>query len=225
MSTFRLILVLIVLATVAGIGHAKEKARKSILGRAPEPQLKVAILLDPVNSFGNEWEGKAYQFLVRIVDKMFQQRMQEQIVIAQVGRDQSLLFDGTPLQLRRAFASEKEFKKWIDTRWQAAPEKRVHDSIIRTVNYLTRQPGVASGRTQTALLILSDLDDQGSQASEEQLIEALAKYRRTGGELGFYFVSERHFDRWPDLMRRAGWEGDYQLTPQIGIPEAPDFEE
>ena len=59
--------------------------------------------------------------------------------------------------MHKQFGTAKAFRDYLMQRADPAGS-RVHDAVADTVNYVADYPGVAEGRTKSAVVVLSDMD-------------------------------------------------------------------
>jgi hypothetical protein len=86
-------------------------------------------------------------------------------------------------------------------------------------------PGVATGKTKTALFVLSDLEDNfpDSDKTRGNVMQSLATYTRMGGIAGFYYVSMQYLSLWRKEIRDAKIR-NVVLEPEISDPKLPTFD-
>src|SRR5665213_2803801 len=157
-------------AILLALGCQKRTGRPPVVEN--ENDYVLAVLIDLSGSFSREFaeRGKAHSFLLRIVDTYFRDRIgtNDQIIIAQISAaDRSLLWQGTPLELRREFPSAAKFRDFLLSK--ADPTgSLVHDALTQTCDYVMSQPSVASGRAKSAVFVLSDMEDNGPEPGESK---------------------------------------------------------
>jgi hypothetical protein len=170
---------------------------------------------------------KAFEFLQYAIDKYFSDRMgsrNDQIIIAELsGSPKSLLWQGTPEQLRQDFPDQEAFRKYMLANGNEGC--RINEGLAESIKYLLKTHSVAFGKAKTAALILSSFqDDQpNSEESEVKLLDALTKLAKRGG-IGFYFVDRTRMDFIEEKMTKAGFPL-YTIECDIhGRPPLPTFE-
>ncbi len=194
-----------------------------------ESQYVLTVLLDMSGSFQHEMTdgGKAHRFNMRIIDRYFRERLgsNDQLIIAQISGDsRSLLWQGTPLQLRKDFPSATAFGEFL--RSKTNPQgSLVHDAIASTVDYILADPNVSSGTAKSALFVLSDLADTASSPeSKERALQSLAAYGQAGGVVGLYYVDQSLVPEWRTNLRLAGIQESCVEADIVGTPTLPRFE-
>ena len=81
---------------------------------------------------------------------------------------------------RKDFPDAETFRKHLQSKADANAS-RLHDGITEALEYLATLPGV-SAKTRRALLVLSDLEDNGSgPGSEQRLLRGLQEFGNRGG--------------------------------------------
>jgi hypothetical protein len=210
-------------------GCDRRRESKTFAVPGDESECVIAVLVDLSGSFLDRMTegGEGHEFLLSLLDQYFRDRIgtNDQVILAQISAtvDQSLLWQGTPLELRQQFPDAHAFSEFL--RSKADPQGScVHNAIVQTVEYVMSLPNVANGKSKSALFVLSDLIDNGPQsgASRGQVIEVLSQYFKRGGESFFYFVDQRLIPVWHRDLQKAGLE--FSLLPDIRRPSLPHFE-
>ena len=190
----------------------------------------LAILLDLSGSFTELMtkDGKAYRFAMRVADK-YLRRMDsnDRLIISQLSAtNKALLWDGSPIALRRSFPSANAFRDFLLSK--SDPNgSRIHDGIADTLDYLLALPGVQSGKTKSALFVLSDMIDNAPEPekSKERLLQALAAYGRAGGGVAFLWVDSSLVLPWRTHLKDAGI-AHFAVESEIVVdPPLPTFED
>ncbi|QDT43497.1 hypothetical protein Pan241w_35980 [Gimesia alba] len=222
----RYLMSLLIVVGVCGCEKRHESPQTFV---SDDSEYKVAILLDLSGSFEHMMcdDGKAHQFAMRVLDHYFRERLgnNDKLIIAQIsGTERSLLWEGTPLQLRREFPSAKAFGEFL--RSKSDPRgSLVHDSIAHTVEYVASDPAVASGRAKSAVFVLSDMLDNGvNQESEQRVIGALTEYAQQNGAVGLYYVDQLLVPQWRKNLQDAGIREICVESEIVGTPRLPNFE-
>ena len=208
----------------------KRQASETVL-RENEHEYVLTILLDMSGSFAHLMaeQGKAYEFIMEVIDRYFRDRMgtQDGLVVAQIsGSDRSLLWQGTPFQLRQDFPSASAFRDFLKQRSNSAGS-RVHDGITQTVEYVMSDLRIQSKTAKSAVFVLSDMLDNfpDSDASKKKTVEMLKAYGRIGGTFGLYYVDQLLVPEWRTHLRDSGikhWRVEAEI---VGRPTLPDFEQ
>ncbi len=220
------IITISLLISVLGCEPRKEDSKTFV---DDDCQFKVAILLDLSGSFEHLMceGGKAYQFALNVLDHYFRERLgtDDKLIIAQIsGADRSLLWEGTPLQLRQNFPSAKAFGEFLRIKSDPS-ESHIHDSIIHSLEYITSDPAIMNGQAKSAVFILSDMLDNGSsQDSKKQAIEALSTYAEKGGVVGMYYVDQFLVSEWRKELQNAGVKELCVESEIVGVPRLPNFD-
>lgn len=166
-------------------------------------------------------KGKAYEFLLRVLDRYMRGNANEKLILGQLsGSNASLLWDGTPAQLRKDFPDQAAFRKHLLAK--ADPNSsRLHDGMTDALRYLKGLPGVTA-KTKCALLVLSDLEDNWSAAgSEQRLVTELREFGKRGGAVGFYFVDLHRVEGWKGHLRSAGVKHHVVESSIVTTPSLP----
>ncbi len=224
----RFVSVVLIVTLLCGCSE-RRKTQKSILIEDDKEYL-VGVLLDLSGSFRGKMVsgGHAHAFLLMILDKYFRDRMggNDKILIAQIsGTTRSLLWQGTPLQLRQEFSSASAFAQFL-TENADSNGSRVHEAIAQTADYVANDPGVAAGKVKTCLFVLSDLLDTTPDADETRTkaITAVTHYGQKGGAIGFYYVDQHLLPEWREQLRTTGIKNFCIEAEIVGRPTLPSFE-
>jgi hypothetical protein len=187
------------------------------------------VVLDLSGSFSHLMadRGKGYEFALTIVDRYFRDRIgtADRLVVAQIsGTQRSLLWEGTPHELRQDFATAGRFRDFLLSK--AEPDASfVNEGLTHAIQYLLSDAAVASGQAKPAVFVLSDMVDNGTNTieSERKLKQTLAAYAETGGVMGIYYVDQLQVAAWRTCLRECGIPGTVESEIH-GRPTLPSFE-
>ena len=194
-----------------------------------DAECMVMICVDLSGSFADRMadDGKAYEFTLRVTDTYFRNSVgtNNRILIGQLsGTDRSLLWDGTPVELRRDFPSAGKFRDFLLKRSNPGGS-RIHDGIAEAFDYVLSDPGVAGGKTRTAMFVLSDMiDNLSDPKSEERLAGSLQAFGKTKGVAGFYFLEHGRVPTWRQHLRQSGIRNWVCESEIVAYPTLPTFE-
>jgi hypothetical protein len=194
-----------------------------------ETEYALAILLDLSGSYADLMtkDGKAYRFSLRVADKYLRRLdSSDRLIITQLSAtEKALLWDGSPIALRRSFPTANAFRDFLLSKSDPAGS-RVHDGIADTLDYLLASPSVASGKTRSAVFVLSDFVDTApdSEKSKERLLKSLAAYGRAGGTVGFYWVDQSLVLDWRRHLNDAGIQHFVVESEIVADPPLPNIE-
>ena len=184
-------------------------AQEAPVIRQPTYGMIIVIVFDMSGSFDDLIYKKGYPFAMAVVDRYFRNRIgsNDRLIISQISAPgmKSLLWDGKPSSLKRDFASADKFKEFLRKKSNPAGS-RLYDGISESMEYLISYPGVAEGKTSTAVFVLSDLDDNCSDPAKGKmrLLKNLAEYSKVKGSIGFYWVEDRFVPPWRQHMKESG---------------------
>jgi hypothetical protein len=178
--------------------------------RADDGGYVLTIAVDMSGSFKKFMaeDGKAWSFVCQVVDKYFRDRLghSDKLILAQLsGSEQSLLWRGTPLELRQEFPSASAFHDWLAA--HADPHgSRIYDGIAQAVEYTLSDPVMTSGNGKAAVFILSDMRDtaKNRKQARERVIKALAEVASRDGVIGLYYVDVPLVRKWRKVLNDAG---------------------
>lgn len=190
----------------------------------------LTILLDLSGSYADLMaeDGRAYRFTLRVIDRYFRDRIgsDDKIIIGQLSdSDTPMLWEGTPSQLRREFPTADAFREFLVSHSHPAGS-RIHDSIADTLDYLLDYPGVTSGKTQSAVFVLSDMLDttSDSEESKDRMLGLLAAYGRQDVSVGLYWVHQSLVLAWRTHLQDAGIRRFVVESEIVADPPLPSFE-
>lgn len=209
----------------------KEANLQQAVGR-DESNFKLMIVLDLSGSFQQFMldDGEAWKFTLYCVDAYFKSRIgneADEVILCQISADsKSLLWHGSPRSLRQQFPSPAKFRDYLKAKSNPAGSL-VHAGISRALKYITSQPAVQSGQAKTAVLVLSDLLDNGSdsEATEQELMNDFTAYMRSGGQIGLYYIDQNKYFHWREKFNQAGFNMVPVEMDIHGRPPLPNFEQ
>lgn len=209
--------------------HTEQDNQQVSLGRE-DPDYMVLIAVDMSGSFASLMtkDGKGYEFTMRVADKYFRNSIgtNNRIIIAQLSAgDRALLWDGTPIQLRQDFPSANEFREFLLKKSHPAGS-RIYDGIADAFDYVLSDPSVQSGKTRTAVFILSDFDDTfpNREKSEQRVTQSLKAFAKTNGVVGFYFLDHFRVPTWRQHLRQSGIKQWVCESEIVAYPPLSSFE-
>jgi len=192
----------------------------------------LAIILDTSKSFSQRMfgdNGTGYKFFLRTSDQLFRDRMGEDhsILISQLSAEErTLLWEGTPLSLRKRFRSSDSLREFIEQHSNPSGS-RAYAAVADTLEYIYELPGVSEGRTKVCVLVLSDMLDNSPtpQEDRQRLIAALSQFGQTNGCIGFYWVDQTCLRDCRQCLTDAGI-GNYVIEAGVvDEPKLPSFEQ
>ena len=228
MSNLRVLTVLACLLILVGCSRRPEGVEPVLI--EDDSEFVLTILLDLSGSFESLMadDGKAYEFALQVLDRYFRDQLgtNSKIIIAQISNtDRSLLWQGTPRELRQQFPTAKAFRDFLRGKYDPNGS-RVYDAVAQTVNYVLNDPNVSSGKSKSAMFVLSDMLDStsDSEQSKQRALQALADYGQRGGTLGLYYVDQLLVEEWRQHARDAGIRQCCVQADIVGRPQLPNFE-
>lgn len=150
-------------------------------------------------------QGRAWEFLQRVLDRYMRGNGRQKLVIVQLsGNRDVLIFDGTPDLLRREFPTPAEFKAFLHKR--ADPNgSRLTDGMTDAINYSLNIPGLTP-QSKVITLFLTDYEDNlSAPGGEGRLMQAIGSLgKRPGSAVGFYFVTTNLVEPLRGAVRATG---------------------
>lgn len=214
---------------LGGCGPRQETSQPTVLP-PDEKEFVLTIVFDLSGSFMQKMaaDGEAYDFAMRVVDRYHRHKAstQDKLVLAQIsGTGRSLLWEGTPLQLRRRFPTAAKFREHLVAK--ADPHGSfVNDGLAHAIQYVATDPKVVSGQAQVGVFVLSDMLDNGPnpEESKQRLTTALSGLGRIDCVVGMYYVDQLLVAEWRQQLQDAGVK-HYRVESEIvGQPTLPEFE-
>lgn len=223
-----LAIVLIEMVTICGCGERRDADRPSVF-REQDNQYVAVIVIDLSGSFSDKManDGKAYQFAVQVLDHYFRRRdaLSDRIILAQIsGTERSLMWEGSPLELRRDFPSAESFRDFL-LKQADGSGSLVNDGLANVMEYVTSHPQHGNGRAKSAVLVLSDMDDTGGNSNAEQrLMRSLSTYGQQNGSVGIYFCNQLGVGKWKERLGQSGIRNYVVESEIVGKPKLPSFD-
>ena len=226
-SNRAMLVVLLCVLMITGCGKRRESTETATFNRN-DNQRVVMIVMDLSGSFTAKManDGKAWEFATTCVDRYFRKSdpLNDRIILAQIsGTERSLLWEGTPIELRRDFQSAESFRDFLLSKADESGSL-VNHGVTNAVEYLTRHPRYGGGHAKMVTLILSDMEDTGGSDSEQRMNESLVAYAGTDGSVGIYFCHQLLIESWKSRLSRAGVRNYIVESEIVGKPELPNFE-
>ncbi len=194
------------------------------------------VAIDMSGSFQDSWEkdGKAFRLFFELMEQFFTEQIgsQTEVILGQIsGNDQTVIFQGSPEQLKQRFRSPEEFSRFLKERSDPSSSP-VYDATHRIMEHVNRLEGVTEN-TRLMTVILSDMNDSEKKKDKEQwkksghrMLKSLTEYRELGGALAMYFVDKDEMARWRLIIRDAGFTpGMYVVEDElVDTPQLPKFD-
>jgi hypothetical protein len=151
----------------------------------------------------------------------------DRLVLGQIsGTKATLFWDGEPKSLRHEYADQKAFTKFLMRRPDPGGS-RVFDSISDGLEYLIHYPGVREKKTKVCAVILTDMDnnvnDESDEKSKSRLLQALRDFGKLDSCIGLYWCEPQHVNLWRDQFRACGVNGVVHAGI-VADPPLPTFE-
>ncbi len=224
---------LTLVATVAVLmmaGCAKRQETQEPILSTTEADYHVTVVIDMSASFDTLMaeQGLAYQFLMAVLDKYFQDKVggHDQLVISRIAATgQSLLWQGTAQELREEFPDAASFRDFLKK--SANPNgSPIYAALSNSLENAMADRNVASHRAKLALFALTDMQDNApdSEIAKERLLKLLKDYAKCDGVLGIYYVDPNLAGEWRLNLAKSGikeWRVESWIVQR---PELPNFD-
>jgi hypothetical protein len=150
----------------------------------------------------------AYRFFLKASDQFFRNRMgpRDRILISQLSaNNRTLLWEGSPLAMRRQFGSSAALQQFIEERSDPSGS-RVYAAVADSLDYIHQLPGVREGKTTVCVLVLSDLMDSSAtpDADRQRMLDAFSQFARTKACIGLYWVDQLFTNEFRKYLNDAG---------------------
>ena len=197
------------------------------LGDVREYERVVVLAVDLSGSFLDLMaeKGKAWEMLLRVIDRYLRGNGHEKLILVQLSAagTEPMLWDGSPVQLRKDFPDREAFRRFLLHKANPAGS-RLHDSITSSLEYVATLTGT-NAKTKRVLCCLSDFDDnQSSAGSEQRLIQALSAFGKQNGAVGFYFLDHHRVAGWRANLKAAGVKNYVVESQIVTSPTLPSFD-
>lgn len=213
------------------VGCERTRHREEAAAFHEDHEYVCVVAIDLSGSFQHQMadNGHAYSFLMSVLKRYFDDHSgtHDKIILAQLsGTNRSLLWEGTPRELRQEFPTATKFREFLLK--NAHPNGSViHEGVRHALEYVASDVHVVNGKARSAFFVLSDMLDNApdTEASRDKLLQALATYAKQGHIVGFYFVDQLEVAPWRQRLRDAGLrqfrvEAEFYGTPPFPTPES-----
>jgi hypothetical protein len=203
-------------------------APSASLGKTEEEKV-IVIVFDLSSSFQQRManDGEAYKFALHVIDRYLRDTIgsQDKLVITQISNTQrSLLWEGTPMALRRQFPTPEKFRDFLLSK--SDPNgSQVTKGLRNALQYLLSDAQVVSGKAKAGLFCMSDLLDTDNVEREEgYLNHELSVLGLRGGLVGLYWVDQEQVGPWRHRLLALGVKNFRVESEIVGQPVLPSFE-
>ena len=224
---YRALSIAIVVASFTGCTPRASDSRGDAVVLREERGCVVTVLLDLSGSFQSQMidGGKAHAFCLAILDTYFKDRIGEkdEVIIAQIsGTDRALLWQGTPLQLRRDFSDPASFQVFLRSRANPGQSK-VFQNLAKCLEYASSDPDVVNSKATSAVFVLSDMLDNDPERDDarERLKKALETFASRDGVLGCYYVDQEVVAKCREFLAKTGLRKFMVEADIVGNPQLP----
>ena len=219
----------VIVCLLLACGCERRRETRAFVTTEEDSEYVIAVLVDLSGSFLDRMTegGQAHDFMLALLDRYFRERIgtNDQLILAQISGtpDRSLLWQGSPFELRKQFPTARAFSDFL--RSKADPQGScVHNAVVQTVEYVMNIPSVSNRKAKSAVFVLSDMIDNGPKGSMSRggVVKVLSDYAKLGGAFFFYFVDQTLIPVWMADLKKAGL--DCNVVPDIRRPVLPNFE-
>lgn len=198
---------------------------------AREPFDHVLILsVDKSGSFYDLMKpgGKGLELANNTITHYFQNRLgnNDYLVVSQLSANrQSLLWQGSPRQLRSEFGNIGEWAEFVDKKSNSAGS-RVWDGISDSLEIVMTDPSMWNAHTKVAYVGLTDMENNmvDNYTSEQRLMRNLKAFAKKGCVIGLYFVGTQETILWRQKLQECGFK-DFVVEPATSAKARfPSFE-
>ena len=188
------------------------------------------VAIDLSGSFQHQMaeQGRAYDFLMTLLKKYYDQHSgsADRIVVVQLsGTQRSMLWAGTPRELRMRFPTASAFRDFLNEK--ADPNgSMIYEGLLSAFTYVASDPRVASGKARSGFFVLSDMMDNHHNREEslQKLLMTMSQYASQGNAIGLYYVDQLELANWKQRLQDAGFK-DFCVEPDfVGTPVLPNLE-
>jgi hypothetical protein len=232
-TMFRIIVALscIVIALIALVtGCAPRRIVEEQVIQRTDHEYVCAVAIDLSGSFRHQMteKGRAYEFLMSILKRYYDSHNtnSDKIILGQLsGTARSMLWEGTPHDLRIKFPTAESFRTFLLQ--NADPNGSViHDGVRNIVDYVSSDPRVANGQAKSAIFVLSDMLDNAPDQAESlrKLLDSFSTYGKQRHVVGLYYVDQLLVAPWRQRLQASGFK-EFCVEPEFyGNPPLPNLE-
>lgn len=218
------------LACLLAAGCEKRQVRETRTFAAPAGGSLLTIAIDQSGSCAPLMAdgGQGFAFLLRLVDSYFRAGIgsNDRLLLVQLSGNasQPLLWEGSPLALRRQFPSPHDLAAYLATHSDPSGSQ-IYSGVTRALRYAQSRHQAGSGQGKNAVVVLSDLVDSTADKREaRRMLEAVADFSRSGGASAFYYVNQQVSEYLIEHLKEMGVE-DYRVESEIvSQPPLPDWD-
>jgi hypothetical protein len=202
----------------------------ALLGEAEEEHI-VLVAIDLGPTFRPRVVDGGAQFVMRVIEKYFRSHAgsSDKLVLAQLSGDgdRSLLWEGTPLALRKQFPTPDAFRDFLVGKADKSPSQ-VYKGLRHATQYVLSNPRVQESSAKVAVFVVSDMLDPARNDKDDRelgyLSHLLNQIGWRNGAIAFYYVDQSEVLPW---RQRLQWLGvrNYRVESEIvGSPPIPGAE-
>lgn len=172
--------------------------------------------------------GQGYAFTMKLIDHYFRTRMgtDDRLLLVQLSANSThpLLWEGTPLALRKQFPTPQALRSHLLSR--ADPSgSLVYTGVTRALEHSIARQSAQGAAGKNAVIVLSDLlDSQGDKAEARQMLDAVARYSQGGGAVAFYYVDQTVATYLNQHLQELGVEDYCVETDVVAMPPLPNLD-
>ena len=200
---------------ILGCSPRRDHAENHTLGPAEEEY----VILIALGKDGGE------EFASSVIDRYFRDRAgtQDKLIISRLSGGESLVWEGTPLALRKQFPSNEDFKKFLAGK--ASEDTKIYAGLHHALEYVLSDPRVASGKAKVGVFVMSKLIDSGSEERDKGYMNHdLSELGWRNGVIGLYYADQSQVLRWRQKLQFLNVK-NYRVESEIvGEPPLPSFE-
>ncbi len=185
------------------------------------------VLLIAIDADYVEQNSQPYSFLIYALQTYFDDRQGsngDEVIFSQLGSPKPVLWHGKPEDFKRTFPSPDAFREFLASKKEPVSGS-VNSGLAFSLDYIAHHPSVSSGQARSVTLVVSDmLDPSPSPAADEEAVQSMIRYSKTGGAMGYFFCDQTRMATVRDQMERAGIPFYTLQSDAYGRPPLPSFE-
>jgi hypothetical protein len=218
----------VLLAVVCGCEQRVENAQRTLSEQ--ESEHVVAIVFDLSPSFDEKMtkDGVAFEFSMRVLDQYFRDSMgsTDYLIISQISaiNHKPVIWQGTPLEMRQRFPTPESFNAFLKSK-SGSLWSPIYEGMTNVIRYMMTEPSIRSGKAKSAVLVLSDMEDNGAAQWKQKVQEAIGDYAKNGGIMGLYYVRDDKIARgWRKYLEKSGMRKFEVQADFVEQPALPDLD-
>jgi hypothetical protein len=168
-------------------------------------------------------DERAVEFAARLVERYARDSPQDKLVIARLGHEQFLTWEGHPTELKKLCPGRDQLKSLL-SRKEPSPPAKLLESLRDALKYTLSDPRVGGGKARPLVFVLSPMADDGTDFQDQANLNFFISevgWRR--GEMRLYFVEPSLVPKWRDCLEHMRVQKSAVFSEAQGQPPVPSL--